>query len=48
MHDVRLDHGARRGVLQVRQLRHHERLRLSRSWVPALSEVEGRDNESHR
>ena len=28
MHDVRLDHGARRGVLQVRQLRHDERLWL--------------------
>ena len=41
VHHVRLDHGAQRRVLQVRQLRHDERLRLSTvlmqragSWPP--------------
>ena len=30
MLDVRLDHGAQRLVLQVRELRHHERVRVNR------------------
>jgi hypothetical protein len=29
--DVRVDHGAQRVVLQVRELRHDERLRVNRS-----------------
>ena len=43
MHDVRLDHGARRGVLQVRQLRHDERLWLI---IRAVGDTVDRANRS--
>ncbi len=35
--DLRLDHGPQRRVLQVRQLRHDERLRLGRAIVRSLA-----------
>lgn len=41
MLDVRLDHGAQRLVLQVRELRYHERLRVGRRFAPRLPELQG-------
>jgi hypothetical protein len=35
--DVRVDHGAQRVVLQVRELRHHERVRVTRGSRLAIN-----------